>query len=296
MMKRKPRIGVIGIPGGWSSQKLVQAFAKKTDFCCLIDMARVVLNLTHGLAVHQDVELNGLDALVVKKIGSSYSPDLLDRLAMLRFLSEKGLPIFSDPTNIKRVLGRLSCTVTLRSGDIPMPPTVITEDIDRAVAAVEEFGKAVLKPHYTSKARGMRVVEAGPKAYQQVVDFHDAGNEVLYVQKLVDLPGRDLGLAFLGGEFLGCYARIASEDSWNTTTRSGGKYEPYEPSDEILELARRAQALFELDFTCVDIAETSEGPLVFEVSAFGGFRGLLEANRIDAAELYADYVLRKLES
>jgi ribosomal protein S6--L-glutamate ligase len=232
----------------------------------------------------------------VKKIGSSYSPDLLDRLAMLRFLSEKGLPIFSDPPKIKRVLGRLSCTVTLRSGDIPMPPTVITEEIDRAVAAVEEFGKAVLKPHYTSKARGMRVVEAGQDVRQKVLDFHEAGNVVLYVQKMIDLPGRDLGLAFLGGEFLGCYARIGSENSWNTTTRSGGKYQPYEPSDEILELARRAQAMFQLDFTSVDIAETSDGPLVFEVSAFGGFRGLMEANKIDAADLYADYVLKKLES
>ena len=53
-------------------------------------------------------------------------------------------------------IDRLACTVTLRLGEIPLPPTVITEDIDQAAAAVERFGTAVLKPLYTSKARGMR--------------------------------------------------------------------------------------------------------------------------------------------
>ena len=46
--------------------------------------------------------------------------------------------------------------------------------------------------------------------------------------------------------------------------------------------------------TCVDVAETDDGPMVFEVSAFGGFRGLKEANSIDAAGLYVDYVLDRV--
>jgi ribosomal protein S6--L-glutamate ligase len=47
-------------------------------------------------------------------------------------------------------------------------------------------------------------------------------------------------------------------------------------------------------FTCVDVVETANGPLVYEVSAFGGFRGLLEANGIDMAERYAQYVLERI--
>jgi ribosomal protein S6--L-glutamate ligase len=61
----------------------------------------------------------------------------------------------------------------------------------------------------------------------------------------------------------------------------------------VIELARRAQALFAMDFTTVDVAETNSGPIVFEVSAFGGFRGALEGIGIDAAGLYAEHVLRQ---
>jgi ribosomal protein S6--L-glutamate ligase len=73
-----------------------------------------------------------------------------------------------------------------------------------------------------------------------------------------------------------------------------GSYTPYDPSTEIVELARRAQEPFGLAFTCVDVAETEIGPVVWEVSAFGGFRGLWESRGIDAAELYVRFVLERI--
>ena len=49
-----------------------------------------------------------------------------------------------------------------------------------------------------------------------------------------------------------------------------------------------------MDFTTVDVADTDEGPIVFEVSAFGGFKGAKEGIGIDAASLSADYVIKAL--
>jgi len=46
----------------------------------------------------------------------------------------------------------------------------------------------------------------------------------------------------------------------------------------------------------VDIALTDEGPVVFEVSAFGGFKGALDGCNLDAAQAYTNFVLDKLES
>jgi ribosomal protein S6--L-glutamate ligase len=118
----------------------------------------------------------------------------------------------------------------------------------------------------------------------------------MYLQEMLALPGRDLGVAFVGGEYLATYARVQASGNWKTTTSAGGKYEPFTPSAEVIELARRAQGLFGLDFTCVDVVETSRGPMVFEVSAFGGFRGLLDACGVDAAAAYADHVERVMKT
>lgn len=288
------RVGVVGLKDAWSSEALADAFGMKTDYRLIIDMDRVVMDLEKGGLFYDDLNLSELDALVLKKIGPVYKPELMDRLEMLRILSERGMPIFSDPIKTIRNLDRLSGSVTLKLGDIPVPPTVVTEDIDKAAETVERFGKAVFKPLYTSKGRGMTVIEKGSHAVEQIREYK-ANNDVMYIQKMLDIPEKDLGLVFLGGEYVATYARVKTNNAWNTTTHSGGKYQAHEPSKEIIDLAHRAQSLFGMDFTCVDIAETTEGPYVFEVSAFGGFRGLKEANGIDAAKIYADYVLNKIE-
>ena len=292
------KIGVVGIPDKWSTETLADAVAEKTGFRQIIDMGKVNLDLTKNHLFYKDLMLCDLDALIIKKITTHYSPDTLDRLELLRVVECAGVQVFSSVERIQRLINRLSCTVTLRNADIPMPETCITENISAAIEAVQDFGSAVFKPLYSSKAQGMFVIDAKLGTYKiekQIRQFQKT-NPMLYIQKKLELPGRDLGLVFLGGQYLGTYARVSKNDSWNTTINSGGRYAKYNPSDSIIELAYKAQSLFNMDFTTVDIAETENGPVVFEVSAFGGFRGALEGIGINAAEMYVNHVLEKLST
>jgi ATP-grasp enzyme of GAK system len=288
------KIGVVGMAGGWSSESLADRVAERTGFRLLIDMERVSMRLDEGRVLFREHDLCGLDALIIKKVGDQYSAHMLDRLEILRYVEERGVPVFSRPLSILRLLDRLSCTVTLASGGIPMPPTEVTEHIRHAVAAVQRFGRAIVKGLYSTKGRGMLVVSADdPELEGKLSAFRAAENPVLYIQQMLSLPGRDLGISFLGGQYLGAYARVKGDGAWNTTIHSGGHYERYEPSPQIIELAQRAQALFNLDFTGVDVVETERGPMVFEVSAFGGFSGLRDGCKLDAAARYVDYVIEQ---
>ncbi len=288
------KIGVIGVQDGWSSEQLAKAVAERTGQRSLIEMDQLAFDLTTGTVCHHADDLTTYDALIVKKIGGAYSPELMDRMEILRFLSHTGVQIFSDPTSMLGVVDRMSCTVSLRIAGIPIPPTVITENIDEGIKAVRRYGRAVLKPLFTTKARGMILVDQDDNICDRLRTFKEEGNPLLYIQQLVTLPGRDLGLVFLGGKYLKTYARVNNGRSWNTTIRAGGRYEPFEPAQELIDLASRAQSVFNLDFTCVDVAETPDGPVVFEVSAFGGFRGLQEAHGMNAAEYYTDYVIEQV--
>jgi len=292
----EPKIGVVGIPGKWSTEVLADAVEARTGYRLVIDMGSVHLDLARGSLMTGDTDLCRLHGLVVKKISAEYSPATLDRLEMLRVAEAAGVRVFSRAVNILRLIDRLSCTVTLRNAGIPMPETRVTEDIDAAVAAVEAFGNAVFKPLYSTKARGMYVIDhaSGEAAVRERIAEFRADNPVMYIQRKVALPGRDMGMVFLAGEYLGTYARVPQDDAWNTTIESGGRYAAHEPPAEQIEMARRAQALFGMDFTTVDVAETEDGPIVFEVSAFGGFRGAKEGMGVDVAALYADHVIREL--
>ena len=293
-----PKIGVVGLPGKWSTEKLADTVEEKTAYRLVIDMSQVELDLSSGKLDYKGQDLCQLDGMLVKKITAKYSPNTLDRLELLRIAEQSGVRVFSKPDHMLRLIDRLSCTVTMRGAGIPMPETRITEDIDTAIKAVREFGSAVFKPLYSTKARGMIVLDASlskEKLRQLIESFH-ADNPMMYIQKKMDLQGSDLGLVFLGGNYLGCYARVSKDGSWNTTIHSGGRYEAYKPSQELIDLAYSAQQPFDMDFTTVDVALSSEGPVVFEVSAFGGFRGAKEGIGINAAEHYVDYALNILKN
>jgi ribosomal protein S6--L-glutamate ligase len=289
---------VVGIPGKWSTEALADAVEAATGFRLVIDMAEVTADLEHGRLLYRERDLCALDALIVKKISAVYSPSTLDRLEMLRMLEARGVRVFSKVGSILRLIDRLSCTMTLHNAGIPMPPTRVTESQAAAAAALHRYGSAVFKPLYSTKARGMAVIEAHdpPDEMDRQIERFQAANPVMYIQQRLDLPGQDLGMVFLGGEYLGSYARVGDSQAWNTTIHSGGRYQGFQADDALIELAHRAQSLFDLDFTTVDVAETERGPVVFEVSAFGGFRGALEGMGLNVPERYVDYVLQELKS
>ena len=288
------RIGVIGTPGKWSTEALADAIEAKTGFRQVIDMSRVSLDLAAPALTCDGVNLCDLDGLILKKIAEEYSPHALDRLEMLRVAEARGVRVFSPAERVIRLMDRLACTVTLSNAGVPMPATTITEDVAAAQAALDSYGAAVFKPLFSTKARGMVLLDAdAPDAATQIAAFK-AANPVMYIQKKADLSGHDLGMVFLNGAYVCTYARVNQTGSWNTTIHSGGKYAPFEPTADLIELGHRAQEPFGLTFTTVDIALTPDGPIVFEVSAFGGYSGAQKGCGIDAATLVADHVIAEV--
>lgn len=295
-MLNKPKIGVIGIPGKWSTEVLADRLETLTGFRAVIDMNEVELRLDTNQLIYKDLDLAKLDGLIVKKVSEVYSTATEDRILMLTHIAQMGVPIFSSADAISKLINRLSGTLALQQGGVPMPKTRITESTEQALSTVHEFGSVILKPLYSTKARGMIVLntEDGDEALRQALAEYRESNSLFYIQQTVQLDGRDLGMVFLGGEYFCTYARVGNKDSWNTTIHSGGHYEKYEPDEALIELGRKAQACFDLSFTTVDIALTNQGPVVFEVSAFGGFKGALEGCGLDAAGAYAEYVIKQV--
>ncbi len=290
------KIGVIGLPGKWSTETLADAVAEHTGYRMIIDMSNVSLQLDAGKLVHKDMDLTEFDALIVKKITGKYSPNTIDRLDLLKVAESKGVKVFSRPGSIQQLINRLSCTVTMSNAGIPMPATLITENVEQAIKTVQQYGSAVLKPLFSTKAQGMQLIHADmdEKTLRRILIDFQSQNPTLYIQQKIEFGGSDLGLMFLDNQYLGAYARVGQQDAWNTTIHSGGHYAPAQPSDDVIDIAYRAQKLFNMDYTTVDIAITEHGAMVFEVSAFGGFKGAHEAMNMNIAELYVQHVVKRL--
>jgi tetrahydromethanopterin:alpha-L-glutamate ligase len=288
------RIAVVGQPGAWSTERLATALREAGAESLVVDLGACALRLPEAAVYHAGRPLE-VDAAVVKKIGDTAGGwAVRERLQLLRHLAAGGVPVWSAPDRIEAAVDRARMTIELVRGGVPVPETVITEDVAEAAATVRRFGRAVLKPLFTSKGRGMRRLDGARDVAALLAGHAEQAPGPFYLQRFVAHPGRDLGVAVLEGEYLGAYWRVAGREQWMTTILAGGRYERADPPAAAIELARRAAAHFGLLFTGVDLIESEEGYRVLEVSAFGGFRGLLDGCGIDAAPLLAAAVLRRV--
>ena len=199
--------------------------------------------------------------------------------------------VFSPARAIADAQDRYRMTQRLSQGGIPIPRTVVAETAEDAAEAVRRWGRAVVKPLFTSKGTGMLVLTADAPLRMALRRWQREWRMPFYVQEYVPHAGRDIGVAVLAGRVLGAYYRVARRDTWLTTTSAGGHYETCPVTPEIERLALRAADVFGLTFTGVDLVEGPDGYLAYEVSAFGGFGGLWRTQGIDAARLYAEHVV-----
>lgn len=288
-MRSPTRIAVAGISGAWSTERLAGAFTAEGCTAAVVDLGDAVIDVRRRTVRCAALDLGAVDAVVVKKLGPSDDPRTADRVAILEQIELVGVPVFSSSAAIGRAMDRSRMTVALAAAGIPIPDTVIAGSVDEAEAAVAELGAAVVKPLFTSKGRGMLLLDGRGPVRLRLREAHRRG-EALYLQRFVAAGGRDIGVAVVGDRAVGAYARVAAQ-SWLTTTAAGGSYAPHPLDWDLADLATRAARVFGLDYTVVDVALTPAGPVVYEVSAFGGFRGLWEASAVDAAALYARHVL-----
>lgn len=293
-MPQQIQIGIIGVPGAWSSELLKTAFLNQKSVEVKVEVFNVndiVYHVNSNTCTVNGKDLESFTAIVIKKLGE-YSPRIIDCLNILSVLEDKGLKFFSSPKKLLKMISRISCTNELAIHGIQMPDTIITENIELAKRWIQAKEAVVFKPNYSTKAEGMHIFNASTEIEELEVLKNKYGH--LYLQEKLQLPGRDYGIGFTGGKYVGSYARVGNKNSWNTTTRDGGHYEAYNPSKEVLAIAQKAQSIFNLNFCCVDVAESNKGIIVFEVSAFGGFKGLYKAENINAAELLSDFVLKEV--
>ncbi len=290
------KIAVIGTRGAWSTEGLASALRFAGCAVPVMDLSLCTVRLPDPRLYHRGAPVEGLDGAVVKKIGDTAGGWVVrERINLLRQLEGTGVIVMSEPDRLELAVDRYRMTLELARAALPVPETVVTEDIDDAMATVERFGAAILKPLYTSKGRGMQRLQPDRDVRTVLARHRASGLGPFYLQRAIQHPGRDLGVAVLDGQYLGAYWRVAGADQWMTTIRAGGRYERAVPPPAAVEIAVAAAKHFGLLFTGVDLMETPDGGfVVLEVSAFGGFRGLSVACGIDAAPLLAEVVMRRV--
>jgi ribosomal protein S6--L-glutamate ligase len=289
------RVAVAGIPGAWSSEQLAASLRDRGADAFVFSLADVMHDLGSGAVMLDGEDLRTLAGVAVKKLGDQGNSWGRLRLNALRALEHAGVRVFSPADVTDVAMDRYLMMMRLAEAGLPIPETIAAESEAGLRTAIARLGDCIVKPVYTSKGRGMVRVDGTDQSAIDAVSLSNEHQRYL-AQRFVKAPGRDIGATVVGGRFVGAFFRIARDGKWMTTTDAGGRYAPCELSRRGVEYAERAAQAFGLDYTVVDLVEQGDDFVLYEVSAFGGFRGLKEACGHDASQDYADHIMRTLAS
>jgi ribosomal protein S6--L-glutamate ligase len=186
-------------------------------------------------------------------------------LSLMKALDHLGAAILPSIEITLRCRDKVVTTRILREAGIPLPETWIAST-PRGLAELIDRGPIVVKPSTGSKGEGVMVVRdrAGLEGVR-------SSNGFIFAQRYHEPKDRDHKLYRIGQELFGV-RRV-----WPSRTYEQKLGEPFEPNDELTEIAHRCGDAFGIDLYGIDVVVSEDGPLVVDFSAFPGFKGVPDA-------------------
>jgi RimK family alpha-L-glutamate ligase len=279
------KVSILSARTGWHTDELVRALAERDHPATSVPYEGLVARMgsrVGRLSSHAD-QLLEADAVLARIIPNGSLEQIIYRLDALHWLQEHGVLVMNAPVAIERSVDKFYTTALLHEAGIPTPETIVCEGVADAMAAVREFGDAVIKPLFGSMGHGM-VRVSDPDVAFRVTRALEQVRSVFYVQRVVDHGGRDVRALVVGNRVLGAIERTATGTDWRTNVARGAAVRPFELPDAWAQLAVRAAGLVGADYAGVDLLPSRDGSVfVLEVNGIPGWEGLQRATGLDVA-------------
>ncbi|MFX1301639.1 MAG: RimK family alpha-L-glutamate ligase [Promethearchaeota archaeon] len=291
------KIGVITRnPEAWCSTQIRYALEKnhlQSVFLSFRDLAARV-KMKPEVSTQETNIVKDLDALIIRPIGRGSLEEIIYRMDLLHRLQRLGMLIINSPLSIERSVDKYHTLALLEERGLPVPQTVVTENLEEALKGFHELGgDVVIKPLFGSRGIGStRVTDAdvAERLFRAIIFYHG----VLYLQKFTPHGDSDVRAFVVGDTVVAAMRRVAS--NWKTNVSLGARPVALNPSEELEKLAVEAARILGCKIAGVDILESDEGPVIIELNSQPGWRGLQTIASVNIAEKIVELVVSAMKT
>lgn len=248
------------------------------------------------VSVGSEVRLEDLDAVIIRGLGSVTTLEtLLRRVNLLRQLESNGTLVVNPVNSILVARDKHLSLMELRKAGLAVPDTAVVEDVFDAVEIAKKWGKVVIKPLIGSMGYGSMLANDPDMVYNigRLLQMHGLP---IYMQKYMRKYERDIRVFIVGDKVLGAMYRYSPEGTWKTNVSQGARTETAELTQELTEISLKASKALNLLYTGVDVGETDEGYVIYEVNATPQWEGFMRTTGINPAEYIADLVVNSIKN
>ena len=163
----------------------------------------------------------------------------------------------------------------LQAAGVSTPATYVTTHPDK-LAPLLEAGPLIVKPYQGTGGYGIRIIRSAVELAEV-----PHGKEPVFAQRYHPPQGPDRKMSSIGGRIFG----VKKVFPRRTDAEKDG--EPFTPTPELCEIARRCGQAFGIDLYGVDIIESDGTPYVVDMNSIPGFKSVPDAPLRLAKYFYA---------
>jgi ribosomal protein S6--L-glutamate ligase len=229
---------------------------------------------------------------VIPRIGASVTDF---GLALITQFEMMGFAVLNRPQAFYLARNKLLTLQTLSAAGIRVPATVMSrdrEDLDSMVEGVGGF-PLILKLTTGTQGVGVMIAEGMPSMRAALDALWGLGQNILIQQYVKEASGRDVRAVVVGGEAVAAYRRVARKGEFRSNIHRGGTGERMAPDPDMMKTAVDAAGALGLDVAGVDMLESADGPMVMEVNASPGLKGVEAATGVNVASKIVDLAVRR---
>ena len=216
-------------------------------------------------------------------------------------LEKAGLRLFNCHNAICDCDDKMLTFIRLAGGGIPVPKTLsglLCYDNDAQIS-VRTLGKieaqlgypVVVKSCYGSLGKGVFLAEDRAALAKIMGELKCQPH--LFQQFIKSSAGRDIRVIVIGGRYFASMQRKSGGD-FRSNIELGGKGEPFDAPQELIDMCERTARLLNLDYCGIDVLFGDNGYILCEVNSNAFFGGIEKVTGKNVAKAYAEYILKQI--
>jgi RimK family alpha-L-glutamate ligase len=285
------RLMVIGYPTHAMSSRLHRELLLRGHDSTLVHPDQVVTVVADDVVTVLPQRGRPPDAVVL-----TTSTDHVTAVHGAAQLLRAGIPVLNPPAATLGASDKIATGVALALAGIPVPRMVSVASLDTAMEHASLVGfPLVLKAADGAEGNQARRVPSRRHLAEVFRELRASMGQqmssrtpLLLQEELRRNLGRDRRLFVVGGRVQAAMDRVARTGEWRSNLSQGATPVAAVASPEERDIAQRAAAVLELDFTTVDLMLGSRGPVVIEANAFGDVLDVAASSGLDLVGSLAD--------
>ena len=275
----------------WATTQIIQAVKQKGSEPIYLHTPRIHLTLegSRADAIYENRSLSNLN-IAIPRIGRSLTQL---GLILLKHFELMQIPTTLSTNGLLTARNKYLALQALHAAGISIPESVLVASRNRSEDLMEYLPPPIVLKLLTGTQgigvmRVRDVKEAGP-----IIDTLSELDQMICLQKYMPNPGEDIRVFIVGDEVVAAMKRRAAAHEWRSNIHIGGQGIEYKLTADERESSIRAAEAVGVEVAGVDLISVEGKAYVIEVNASPGFRGLLNATGVNAAEKIAEYAIGK---